>query len=105
MMARWICTAIAVGATFVLGCVNPRTTRLPDLYTRDPRLEIRSLARFDPFPDPELGPDTQVRPRGFETERTMPRRNYEERLLQGAPPEFGPAMPPPTSGRYPQSLQ
>ena len=89
------------------GCVNPATTRLPDLYTRDPRVEIKSLARHDPFPDPELGPDTQVRPRGFETERTTPRRNYEERILQGGHPEFGPPIPPgmPMGSQYPNSLQ
>lgn len=92
-------------ALFATGCLNPMTTRLPELQARDPRVELRSMARHDPFADPDIGPDTQVRPRGFETERTMPRRIYEERILQGGQPEFGPPMmPAPGASRYPQAL-
>lgn len=97
----------AVLATLsAVGCFNPMTTRLPQVAPRDPRVEMKSMERYDPFPDPDLGPDTQVRPRGFETERTMPRRNYEDRIMQGRQREYGaPAYPPATGWRYPQSLQ
>ncbi|MCC7424539.1 MAG: hypothetical protein IT428_30090 [Planctomycetaceae bacterium] len=94
---------VLASAVSVTGCLNPMTTRLPELAPRETRSELRSLARHDPFPDPDLGPDTFARPRGFENERPAPRRLYEERLMQGQQPEFAPNMPvaPAASYSYP----
>lgn len=96
---------LATVATLLLsGCM---TTRLPQLPPRDPRVELKSFERHDPFPDPDQGPDLYVRPRGFENERPMPRRIYEERLLQGQQPEnLPPASPFPSTGlRYSNVVQ
>lgn len=102
-MRRIGCHFVLAGAVSVTGCLNPMTTRLPEIAPRDTRVELRSLARHDPFPDPDLGPDTFARPRGFENERPQPRRLYEERLLQGQQPEFARPMPsmPGAAREYP----
>ncbi len=100
-------TPFVVAALAASGCPTPMTTRLPEIAPRDPRVEKKSFERFDPFPDPDLGPDTLARPLGFQTERTQERRNYEDRIFQGRPRETAPGGPafPPSGARYPESLQ
>lgn len=74
---------LAAGCLLAAGCFNPAFTRLPMLDPGQPQVEKRSYERHDPFPDRLSAPDTQVRPREFNGQRTEPRRALEERLLQG----------------------
>ncbi len=89
------------------GCLTPINTRLPSLVPSHPSVEKRSYERHDPFPDRWLGPDTQVRPRGFNNQRTEPRRALEERLFQGnAAQRPGPANGPDIRGsKYRNSVR
>ena len=98
---------------FLPGCINQWNTRLPQVRNAPPELEIRDFERNDPFADMELGPETFTRPRGFEQQRTLPRRMRELRDLQaarnreqqqtggstGVPPTR--QLPAPTSMNYP----
>ena len=82
------------------GCINPRTTELPTLRpSRPPAAERRSLERFDPFPDPTLGPETETRPESFQRGREPQRRAQENQHFQGAAPA-GPVAPGYSSGAY-----
>lgn len=80
---RWM-RCLPAGCLLLAGCLNPALTRLPALHPGHPQVEKRSFERHDPFPDRLMGPDTEVRPREFNEQRTEPRRALEERLFQGA---------------------
>ncbi|WP_310821190.1 hypothetical protein [Stratiformator vulcanicus] len=56
--------ALAVSAT---GCFNAAKTRLPSVGLPPDPVERQSLQRFDPFPDQSIGPDTDSRPRDFQS--------------------------------------
>jgi hypothetical protein len=79
---------LTIVCLLLAGCVNPAFTRLPTFDAGHPFVEKRSFERHDPFPDRLDGPDTQVRPREFNDQRTEPRRALEERLFQGARPSL-----------------
>lgn len=85
------------------------STRLPVLFPDNPRSEHRSWQRVDPFPDPDIGPDTGFRPPDFSRPRTIPRKAAEQRLLQGLPVAPQPVAPtggPLQSGRsYPSVVR
>lgn len=81
-----------------VGCFNRFTTRLPTFSSNSPAEERRSMTLHDPLPERDLGPDTQVRPRGFNEQRSEPRRTVEGRGIIGAPP--GSPLPP-ISSEYP----
>jgi hypothetical protein len=74
---------LAVICLLMAGCFSDKFTRLPAFETGQPQVEKRSFERHDPFPDRLSAPDTQVRPRGFDNQRTEPRRALEEMLFQG----------------------
>ena len=95
------------GLLLNFGCISPLNTRLPTVESRHPELEKRSYERHDPFADRLKGPDTQTRPRGFDIQRTEPRRALEDRMLQGSPLENEPPAPrlPRTGWRYPNVVQ
>lgn len=97
--------ALAVGSSLLLsGCWY---VRLPTLYTGHPVAERRAYELHDPFPEREPGPDTFVRPRGFEEQRRQPRRSAEQagliwtlrqrgRQMNGiTAPTLMPVVPPP----------
>ncbi|HID24546.1 MAG TPA: hypothetical protein EYP14_19405 [Planctomycetaceae bacterium] len=64
------------------GCITPFNTRLPTLLPRHPAVEKRSYEFHDPFPNPDLGPETDQRPRGYKRPRTQPRQLWELRKLR-----------------------
>ena len=80
------------------GCLNPATTRLPTCGQAPPAVERQSLGHFDPFPDPNLGPDTDSRPPSFAQPREPQRQALEGQLLRGAP--AGAVPPGYTNGAY-----
>ena len=86
-------------AALAAGCFNPATTRLPTLAPAPNALERQSLGHFDPYPDPDLGPETDSRPQEFPQPREQERAALEGRLLRGAPPA-GPTPPGFSSGAY-----
>ena len=99
---RWCLTACVLVAG---GCLSPNFTRLPSLFPGAPAAERKSYELHDPLPSESEGPETQVRPRGFETPRSEPRQAVEGQMLLGTPtddPPPGPVFPPP--GGYPQSV-
>ena len=65
------------------GCFSPMHTRLPTLWPSHPQTEAQAFQLQDPFPDNDIGPDVQARPRGFDRPRTEARRGAELRLLHG----------------------
>lgn len=84
------CAIVAAFAT--CGCLNPYETRLPTVGLPPNVVEERSLQRFDPFADPEIGPATEARPREF-------RENVNDLRRLPAPVGFGgvPFAPPPAT--------
>ena len=91
------------GLLLTTGCLSPKTTRLPSVVPGYPQVEKRAFERHDPFPDQSAGPETHNRPLGFETQRSVPRRDMEERILQRLRPKFAPPIPrmPAASWKYP----
>jgi hypothetical protein len=94
-MARTIGLAALTG---LAGCLNPATTRLPTLGMPPAAVERQSLGHFDPFPDPNLGPETGTRPPDFVEPRDPTRSAREGQLLRGAP--AGPVAPGFSTGAY-----
>ena len=83
---------LTIGCLLQWGCFNPALTRLPAFNAGHPLVEKRSYERHDPFPDRLNGPDTQVRPRDFNDQRSESRRALEERLFQVARPDSNSPM-------------
>ncbi|NOX54693.1 MAG: hypothetical protein GXP27_09695 [Planctomycetes bacterium] len=90
------------------GCITPYNTRLPTLLPRHPAVEKRSYEFHDPFPDPNLGPETDQRPRGYKRPRTQPRQLWELRGLRQLPsnsPAEQPAPQSSTGTKYPHVVR
>lgn len=87
--------ALVVTLSFC-GCTSPMFSRYPTFQASNPRSEARSFMEHDPFPDPDIGPDSGARPREYSVPRTESRRAAEQRLLYGLPsmPESSPAGAP-----------
>jgi hypothetical protein len=81
------------------GCFNRFQTRLPT-FNESPAEERRSMTLHDPLPERDIGPDTQVRPRGFNDQRSEPRRTTEGKGMIGSPVPPGAGLPP-TVSEYP----
>ena len=99
----WLMAQIAL----VSGCFSPARTRYPTWEPGDPRAEKRAYELHDPLPDRTTGPDTLSRPRGFELQRTEPRRALEGRPQMVAPmgsPEYLPPPTGPTGSQYPNAV-
>lgn len=94
--SRVICLTTLL--TGLAGCLNPATTRLPTCAQSPQSIERRSLGHFDPFPDPDLGPETGSRPPDFTEPRDQTRAAREGQILRGAP--AGPVAPGFSSGAY-----
>ncbi|MEZ6122554.1 MAG: hypothetical protein R3C49_05185 [Planctomycetaceae bacterium] len=78
--------AVLSGLALILGgCFSPMHTRFPTVYTGYPRSERMAYQQQDPFPDPDIGPDSSGRPREYARPRTAPRKAAEQRLFQGLP--------------------
>lgn len=72
---------VGVAAGLVLlvsGCAG--RTRLPSLGVGDPRAERNDYLYHDPMPEGDIGPLTSGRPRGFEVQRSEPRRAIEKSM-------------------------
>jgi hypothetical protein len=81
----------------LVGCFSRFDTRLPTFTGRPPEVERRAMTVHDPLPERDLGPDTQVRPRGFNDQRSEPRRSVGGRGMMN-----GQGVPiPPTASDYP----
>lgn len=91
--------AVVCLSLLLSGCINSQNTRFPTWQAWFPSAENESYERQSPFPDPDLGPDTEAVPRGYDRPRSLERRAAEQRLLQGVPvgPESVPRGVP--SGR------
>ena len=64
-------------AALMAGCISSQYTRLPTLRPSSAvGAERESLVYHDPLPDREAGPPID-RPRGFERQRSEPRRTIE----------------------------
>lgn len=105
---RFLCIAITLGFT-LSGCVTPMNTRIPSIVHRPAEMERREAQIHDPYPDSKFGPDTGVRPLGFENQRSEPQRakdRYFTSMLrtQGGMPQSSapPVTPYPTYGGYQQ---
>ena len=99
MQLRALQLMLLVAISSVPGCVTPWNTRLPRVAPSPPAAEGRSYQVHDPFPEEDLGPETQVRPREYIESRPAPRRAIEGNTLMGVPPA-GPMLPPPSSYNY-----
>ncbi len=104
-MIRFPLLAIC-GSLLLAGCVTPYNTRLPTLRPRHPAVERRSYEYHDPFPNSDLGPETNQRPWGFARPRTQPRQMWQLRRLGPLPPEATPTAPQsePLGTAYPESI-
>jgi len=102
----WHLFAMAVGLLSCNGCMNPDFVRYPTWNTSFPAAENAAYGRQDPFPDPDIGPNTHSSPRGYERPRSTARQAAEQRLLQGLPvgPESVPSGAPQGSRKNSQSV-
>jgi len=57
-------------ACLAAGCINPYTTRTPQVASRGSEYERRESQIQDPYPDRNLGPDPGFRPLGFQDQRS-----------------------------------
>jgi hypothetical protein len=104
-LARPLSAAILC-ATFS-GCITPWNTKMPQWHMSSAEWQQREAQNQDPFPDSDIGPDTGVRPRGYNQQRSDPLRtkikSEDTRIrLQVAPP------PGATNGigaQYPEAVQ
>ncbi len=101
------CSLVLVSVMAVSGCLDPRRTRWPTLYPAHPIAENKAFEYDDPFPDPDLAPDTLARPRGYTRPRTEPRRAAEQRMLNGLrqEPDTIPPFYPPAASRYSDAVR
>jgi len=93
---------VLIGVSLSGGCLSP-ATRLPTLWPRHPAVEKLSYEYHDPYPDRNVGPDVDQRPRGFNQQRTEPRRAVDLRAVHLGGPQPGepPSQPPPLGMKYP----
>lgn len=68
MMRVRLGLALAIGS--LTGCLNPFTTRVPQVASRGSEYERRESQIQDPYPDRNLGPDPGFRPLGFQDQRS-----------------------------------
>ncbi len=109
MRIRIFCWCLSVCLLVAAGCLSPYNTRFPSLLYGSPSAERKSFEVHDPLPSVSEGPDTHVRPRGFEAPRSEARQAAEsaQRRQLGVPaPEFQQPVAPefPPTGNYPQSV-
>lgn len=64
---RWL---ILVAVLPIGGCVNPFSTRFPELAPRSTQYEQAQAKIQDPFPDAETGPDIGFRPLDYRLQRS-----------------------------------
>jgi hypothetical protein len=99
-----------------MGCVSPLNTRYPMVVHRPAEMERREAQVHDPYPDSKFGPDTGVRPLGYNEQRSEPQRakdryftailrtqNGNPNFSRPAAPLFAPqTMMPQNPQQYPQ---
>lgn len=100
----WFAAAILLLAA---GCLNPQTTRFPDLRLVDPqqhpqsevtRRERLSQEFHDPFPSNDMGPNTFTRPQGHIENRANSRRVQQAQILRNRIQDgYSPDPPGPTT--------
>lgn len=98
-LRRW---PLVLWVIALAGCsTNPN--RWPFMRAGDPAFERRAYETHDPLPDTRNGPQTFARPRGFEVQRTEPRRIRERASAVALPPGAVPQVPQQTSS-YPNTV-
>lgn len=80
-----------VTALVQAGCVNPQTTRVPELASRGSEYERRESQIQDPYPDEDLGPDVGFRPREFREQRSEVQRSKDRSYSSFLRSRVGPA--------------
>jgi hypothetical protein len=80
-----------VGVLVQAGCVNPQTTRVPELAPRGSEYERRESQIQDPYPDKELGPEVGFRPREFQQQRSEVQRSKDRSYSSFLRSRVGPA--------------
>lgn len=91
----------------VAGCITPWNTKMPQWHLSSAEWQRREAQNQDPYPDSDIGPDTGVRPRGYNQQRSdalrSKIRSEDTRIrLQLAPP------PGTTNGpgaQFPEAVQ
>lgn len=100
-MPRWL---VPVCGLLLAGCVNQQHTRLPRLGFGDPQAEKATYNYHDPLVDQDAGPFVE-RPRGFDVQRTEPRRAMEHRVNPaGYNDDPAAAGLPPSAAKYPNTV-
>lgn len=98
-----------VAALSLSGCVNPLSTRLPDVAPRSTQYEQSQAKIQDPFPDADSGPDVGFRPLDYRQQRSEPLRTKERanaailRQQLGVP--GGGTAPGPNGSLYPEAVR
>ena len=81
--------------------MSPQFFRYPDFGDLHPQAEMQSYSLHDPFPSKVEGPQTDARPPGFTSPRSIPRQLQERQLLRGMPQQPGTLSPPQSRVDYP----
>jgi len=76
----FLCAFVLFGGTLLLGectgCAKNEAFGVPKLKPESQNIQIQRATRFDPYPDPNIGPEIHgTRPYGFDdpsTERIVP---------------------------------
>ncbi len=91
------------------GCISEATTRFPHLMSQHPAVEKRAFQIYDPLPDSNLGPNMEIRPRGFNRQRTESRRlrDVQNALELGRQlnPQTQPTLQTPWGLEYPNVVR
>lgn len=94
---------IGLGMTVLLaGCMSQHT-RMPTLAYGDPSMERRSYEYHNPLPERESGRAIEA-PRGFEFDRSEPRRAIQRAGAPGGFTPDGSSGLSPSASRYSQSV-
>ena len=109
---------LTLGFSTLCGCPTPTRTTFPTWQTGPQRAENERYQLHDPFPDRTAGPDTMVRPRGYDRQRSESRQAIENTMPEGVRggravpgPQFGPPGEVPPQGasatpswQYPETV-
>lgn len=85
----------------IVGCAQPLYNGPSFLNSRNPEVDRRRFERYDPLPAEDIAPETYARPRGYEGQRSLPRRVNESRQLLGVPADTPAPRVPSAQYEYP----
>lgn len=104
-MRRQAALLLVLTCSFLEGCITPHTTHFPSLSFMPTEYERREAQIHDPYPDSDLGPDTNNRPRNFQQRPEALRAQDKHfaairRLQSGAPFPALDTRPRTTGAKY-----